>query len=835
MALIWLEHLGQDLRCALRQFRRSHGFTLVAVGSLACGIGANTAVFTAINALLLKSLPARDPQELIQPDSENREKVNTLRGFSYPGFQMLRKASGSVLSGIFAYTSADTSSSIYSALATSNVVYRGNAAVAKGMLASAEIYTVLGVTPYTGRLFVAHDDGIEGGSPVVVLSYSYWQGRFGGDRSIIGKTITVNQVPFTVIGVTPPEFRGVELGYAPDFTVPTSMAGALKLQSLSNRSAWWLSVLGRKKPGVSERQVQIILEPVFRAAVNDLMQATPAAMAREIERMVSGLVLKVRPADQGAFAGARQELRRSFAYLMAMVVLLLAIASVNIANLILARTATRQPEIRVRLSLGASRARVFRQLLTETLMLAIAGGIVALPLVWWGGPAVLAMFADESIAASLNLTPDWRIFAFTFAAAALCGVCLGLAPTLQIAKMPLHKAAREGRSNRIAGPNVLTAAQIALAFVLAMGAGLLVRSFQNIRQIDPGFRPDHVLVFTAIPSSAGYSGAREEAFYRDARERLERLPGVISASFAESAPGRSNIGTLVGIGGEPPPGRNEPISANIVGSHYFETAGIDLVLGRSFNAYDATGTRWVAIVNRTFARHYFGNENPLGRSFTLLGESKNRIEIVGVVKDVKEHGPLAAAPLMIYLPYRQNPGGEATFLVRTRRAPLSLLPAIRRVFKSIDPSVPLSGISTLNLQLADSVSREHVLAELSSIMGLLALALAGIGLYGVIAYSVRREIRAIGIRMALGAQPGTILWHVFRRVLLLVFTGLGTGLLCALGLSRYLKSVLYGLAPDDPVSIGFSATVLVIACLVAAYFPARSAMRVDPAIALREE
>jgi predicted permease len=834
-SLVWLEQVRQDLRYALRQFRRSPGFTLVVTLSLACGIGANTAIFTAIDALLLQSLPVRDAQDLVQLDSANQGNVNTLRGFSYPGFEILRKASTPVLSGVFAYTSADTSSSIYPALATSNVVYRGNAAIGKGMLGSAEMYTVLGVQPAIGRLFVAGDARTEGGSPVAVLGYSYWQTRFGGDRSIIGKTIVVNRVPLTVIGITPREFRGVELGYSPDFTVPVSMAAALKLESIENGSAWWLSVLGRKKPGVGNRRIEVTLQPAFRLAVNDLVQSTPATMTRDIQRMVSGLVLKVRPANQGAFAVTREDLRRSLSYLMAMFVLLLGIACVNIANLILARTASRQTEIRVRLSLGASSARVFRQLLTETLAIALIGGVLALPFAWYGGPALLSAFADESVAASLNLNPDWRVFMFTFSAAALCGICLGFVPVFQIAKARLRQAVNEGRMHRSKTPDALIVTQIALALLLAVGAGLLVRSFQNIRRIHPGFRPDSVLVFTVTHSSLGYSGSREQQFYHHATERLERLPGVLSVSFARSAPGSSDMGTFVRVSGKRPQLNGEPVSANIVGSKYFETVGIDLLLGRSFNIYDAPNAPSVVIVNEAFVHRYFGNGNPIGRTFTMLGNPKKPIEIVGVVGDVKEHGLLAAAPLMMYLPYRQSPGGDITFFLRTSGDPLRYIPAVHRVFKRLDPLVPLSGIGTLSLQLGGSVSRERVLAELSSITGLLALILASIGLYGVIAYSVSRETKSFGIRMALGAQAGAILLGVFRRVFLLVSSGVGIGLLCVFGLSRYLKSFLYGLTPNDPASIAFAGAILMIVSLAAAYFPARRAAHVDPAIALRDE
>ncbi len=834
-SVLLLEQLRQDVRYALRQFRRNPGFTFVVAFSLACGIGINAAVFTAINALLLKSLPVQKPQELVQLDSENRENINTLRGFSYPGFETLRKASDPVLSGMFAYTSADTSSSIYPALALSSVVYQGNVATAKGMLASAEIYTVLGVKPALGRLFIADDDRVEGGSPVIVLSYSYWQASFGGDPGIIGKTIIVNRVPLTVIGVTPSEFRGVELGYSPDFTVPVSMADALKLENMRNSSAWWLSVLGRKKPGISNRQVQAALQPAFRVAVADLLRSTPASMAQDIQKMVAGLIFKINLANQGALAATRDDLRRSLVYLMAMVALLLGIACTNIANLILARTTTRQSEIRVRLSVGASRARVFRQLLTETMMLTLCGGVLALPFAYWGGPTLLKAFADESIAASLNLTPDWRVLIFSFSAAVICGLCLAFVPALQIARIRLHNVVNEGRVNRSKLPDALMIAQIAMALVLTVGAGLLVRSFQNIRWISPGFRPNHVLVFALPQSTVGYSGDREQQFFNNLSEQLEQLPGVTSASFARSAPGSTYMATLIQTLGEEPQSQREPVSANIVDRRYFETVGIDMVMGRNFTIQDAAHAQAVAIVDQALVRRYFGRGSPLGKSFTIMGGDKGRIEIVGVVRDAREHGLLAAAPLMIYLPYQQWQGGDITFFVRTAAEPLKLVPAVRRILKQLDPFVPLSGITTLKLELENSVSREHVLAELSSLMGLLALALASIGLYGVLAYAVSRETKSIGIRMALGAETSTILWNVFRRVLLLLSGGIGIGLLCVFGVNRYLKSLLYGLSPNDPTSIGLSTSVLTIVALTAAYLPARKAARIDPATTLRNE
>jgi predicted permease len=819
------------LRYSLRQFRRNPGFATVVTLSLACGIGANTAIFSAINALLLKSLPVRDAQQLVQLDSVNRDHVNTLRGFSYPGFVILRKAGNPLLSGLFAYTSPDTSSSIYSSLAASNVIYQGNAALAKGMLASPAMYSVLGVEPAIGRLFVADDDRVEGGSPVVVLSYAYWQARLGGDRTRIGKSVIINQVPFTVIGVTPPGFGGVELGYVPDFTAPLSMANALNLQSMGDGSRWWLAILGRKKPGVSDREVETALQPAFHLTVADLIQSTPTTMAQDIQKMVSGLVLKVNPANQGASASARDELRRSFAYLMAVVVMLLGIACVNIANLILARTAARQTEICVRLSLGASRARIFRQFLTEIALLALMGGVLSLPVAWRGGPLLLTVFADQSISQSLNLNPDWRVFFFSLSAAVACTLFLSLVPIFQIAGTRLHNAAHTSRSSTSKVPDALMATQIALALLLAVGAGLLVRSFQNIRRINPGFRPDQVLVFNLTPSSAGYSNARVQQFYDDLVAQLERLPAVSSVSFARTAPGGTNIGTLVRVPGEQPRSQKQTLGVNFVASRYFQTVGIDLLLGRAFDVHDAA----VAIVNQTFVRQHFGNKNPLGRTFTILGEDKTPIQIVGVVRDVKEHGLLSETPPMAYLPYQHGSGGDMAFFVRTQVEPLSLIPAVRQELKRLDPLVPLSGVTTLNLQLDESVSRERLLAVLSSIMGVLALTLASVGLYGVISYSVSRETKSIGIRMALGAKAGTILWNVFRRVLLLLSSGIGIGLLCVFGLSRYLKSLLYGLSPNDPANIVVSAAILIVISLLAAYFPAREAARVDPMIALREE
>ena len=820
--------MWQDVRYALRQFHRNPGFAFVVAFSLACGIGANTAIFSALNALLLKPLPVPDAQQLVQLDSINRDNVNTLHGFSYPGFETLRKASSSVFSGIFAYTSPDTSSSIYSALAASNVIYQGNAALAKGMLASAAMYQVLGVRPAIGRLLTASDDRIEGGSPVVVLSYGYWQSRFGSDPGVIGKSVIINRVPFTVIGVTEPDFHGVELGYAPDFTAPISMAAALQLQSLENGAEWWLAILGRKRPGVPDRQVETTLQPAFHLTVRDLVQSTPGAMAADIQKMVARLVLKVGSASLGASVSTRDVLRRSLAYLMAVVLMLLGIACVNIANLLLARTATRQAEIRVRMSLGASRALIFRQLLTEVALLTFSGAALAFPLALWGGPFLLTAFADASISESLNLNPDWRVLFFSLFAAAVCSLFLGVVPVFQIANTRLGRKLSKA-------PNAFMVSQIALALVMAVGAGLLVHSFQKIRRIDAGFRPKQVLVFHVMPSAAGYSAAREQQLYNDLSERIARWPGVDAVSFARTAPGGTNKGTIVRIPGEPPHSQEQPVSANIVAPGYFATVGIDLLLGRGFNLRDASNSQATAVVNQAFVRRYFSDRNPVGRKFTLLGDDKTPIEIVGVVREVKEHGLLEHAPVMAYLPYRPGSGGDMAFLVRTRNEPLSLTPLVRRELKHLDPNVPLSGVSTLEIQLDESISREHVLATLSSIMALLALMLAGIGLYGVIAYSVSCETKSIGIRMALGAAAGAILWNVLRRVLLVVASGIGLGLICVLGFSRYLRSLLYELSPDDPASIGVSAALLILVSLLAAYFPARRAARVDPLIALRED
>lgn len=830
-SFLWLEQLRQDLRHALRQFRVQSAFTVVTILSLAFGIGANTGMFSVMNVLLMKSLPVPKADQLVQLDSVNRKNEQTLRGFSYPGFRIMKAASGRVLSGVFAYSSTDTSSSIYSSLAKSNVIYKGNAEIAKGMLASGEMYSVLGVQPFLGRLFVAGDDRVKAGSPVVVLAYGYWRARFGGDRGVIGKTLVVNRVPLTVIGVTPKQFRGVELDYSPDFTVPVSMADALKLESLDNRNAWWLSVLGRKKPDLTNGQVEAALQPAFRESVEDLIEATPADLTREIRGLTDGLVFKISPASQGAVSAVRDELGRSFALLMTTVALLLGIACVNVANLLLARTAAREREIRLRMSVGASRFRVSRQLMTEMLALAFTGGLLALPCAWFGAPLLLRMFAADSTIASLDAGPDWRVFLFAFAIALMCGICLGLVPLIQI---------REKRSSRskIGGiPDGLMVAQIALALMLAAGAGLLVRSFQKIRHVDPGFRPDGVLAFGVTRSSLGYTGQRERGFYTQMKDELASLPGVISVSFARSEPGSSDLGTFVRIAGEPPSRQNEPISANVVDAGYFRTVGIDLLAGRDFDAHDVTGAQRVVIVNESFARRYFGHRFPLGLAFNIMGD-ENAMHIVGVVKDAKEHGLLQPAPMMIYLPYQQGPGAygdQLTFFIRSAGDPLATLPAVRATLRRLNPLLPLSDVRTLRLALQSSVRREQVLAQISTLMGLTALALASLGVYGVIAYRVSCETKAVGIRMALGAKRSSILWLVMHRVMVLLTVGVGLGLIAVFSCAHLVSGILFGVSPNDPVSMLTASAALIFVALASAYFPARRAAGVDPAITLRHE
>lgn len=826
----WLGELRQDLRYAARVLGKSPGFTAVAVLTLALGIGADTAIFSVAHAVLLQTLPARDAQELVQLSSSTK-RYGERDVFTHPIFEMLRDGSVDLFDGIFAFKE----------IGPLNAVYRGNGEIAFGMVASGSMYTVLGVRPALGRLLNPEDGRKEGCCPVAVLSYGYFERRFARDALIIGQVITLNGNPYTIVGVTPRDFRGLRVGWTPDITVPITMIDAVwgSRQMLQNRGNTWVCAIARKKPNVTNEQVRAALEPTYLAASEDAFASQPSRYFAAAKKDFADLRFEVRPAARGGLSLVRDKLADPLLLLAGAAGVLLLIACTNIATLLLARADGRRREIGVRLALGAGRGRLVRQLLTESLVLSALGGAAGLALAAWAGPALAVWLSDPAGFERVELWPDWRMLAFAASGSLLTGALFGLAPAWRASRQDLTlamraSAAADGRQLRrwAAGP-VLVAGQLALALPLLAAAALFVRSLENLQHVDPGHVVRGGLLFSVDPSLAGYRGPRLQSFYRDLLSRIEATPGVVSATFSQAAMGRLQNRYAVEV-----PGREAPsaVGRNIVGPGFAATMGMTIVQGRDFGSQDSETSPPVAVVNESFTRHYFGAENPIGRKISILLAQREDIrEIVGVVKDARDRGVREPPGEVVYVPYSQVTAGQMTFAVRTAVAPASLIGQMRQQARELDPTVPVTGVKTMQAQMEESLGRERLVASLSSGFGGLAVLLACVGLYGVLSYTMAQKTKEIGVRMALGARPGDIVRLVLRQLMTVLGVGLPAGLAAALATGRFVSPMLYGLKPADPATLAAVVVVLSLIAVVAGYLPARRATRVDLMEALRHE
>jgi predicted permease len=872
----WLDDLFQDLRFSARLLAKTPGFTLVVVLSLALGIGANTAIFTLIDAVLLKMLPIRNPEQLRQvlwagPHDPLELHLRTgystgfcpeiagvSRGcsFSYPTFEQVRKQT-QVFSHVFTFTWADDL----------NVIVKGQAALAQGELVSGGYFAGLGVKPLLGRIIAPTDDH-PGAPPVAVISYGYWERRFGSDPTIVGKSVPMNGIPFTIIGVAPSEFFGLQPGNSPEIWVPlrekTEFDQARERRSVpkprgqglevlkqaqaqsdfENRQTWWLRIMGRLKPGVNDAQARAELETIFRQSV--LVGLTPVPKPQDLPR------IELEPAKRG-IESLRRQFSKPLIVLMVVVGLVLLIACANVANLLLARGSARQRELAVRLALGAARRRLVRQLLTESLLLSLIGGAVGLFLAYWGSHLLVTFMSGGWQQVNVDVNPDARILGFTLGVALVTGVLFGLVPALRGTRVDLTPALKAAGATRRVAPTTilgrtslglgkfLVVAQVAISLLLVVGASLFVRTLVNLETLDVGFNRKNLLLFSIDPGTSGYSGQRLAAFYRDVLERVAALPGVRSTSFSQLAliSDSYSAGDVVVEGYKPKPQEDMNVGTLGVGPGFFETMGIPIVLGRSIGARDSETSPKVAVVSEAFARHYFPGQNPVGRRFGFSDKNPSEIEIVGVARNAKyfslnsdnDTGTTA------YMASLQKPEylGQMNFEVRTAGNPMNWAPAIRQVVQGLDKNVPLSQIKTQTEQIDETILNERLFAKLTSFFGLLALGLACVGLYGTMSYTVVRRTNEIGIRMALGAQKRRVLGMVLKESLLLVAVGIALGLPLAFATTRLVKSFLFGLTPTDPLALLGSTLVLAAVAALAGYLPARRATRVDPLIALRYE
>lgn len=848
----WFENRGAEVRYAVRMIRKTPGTTAIAVMSLALGIGANTAIFSLVDAMLLKLLPVKSPQELFLV-AANPARPNT--SWNYPDYSAFRDNNTS-FTGLAAYSGGQPM----------GIQVEGGDAGSSTELAyaatvSGNYFEVLGVGPAIGRVLDSEDDRASGASPCVVLNYDYWYSRFGGDANVIGRTIRVNGYPFTIVGVSRRGFSGVNPTNSPDMFLPIMMhtqVTGVPFAMWNTRHYWWMQSVGRLKPGATVTQAETELFAVYQNQEEGERQS--AQNERFVNRAQPIVLI---PAARG-YSSVRNQLQRPLIILMIVVSLVLLIACANVANLMLARGAARQREIAIRLAVGASRSQLTAQLLIESIVIAFIGGIAGLGFAFLGVKVLLQYLPQSGWGqATLNVTPDPRLLGFTFAVSLITGVLYGIAPAVKSTKPDLIKTLKED-SPGAAGPsrltlsNALVVTQVALSLVLLIGTGLFVRSLGQLHNIDSGFRADNTLVVTIDPSRNGYKGQRLRDFYERLRPNVENLPGVQSVSLADITPlGGSRWNGDVSVEGYEWKGDEKKyVDMNAVGPRYFETVGIPLLQGREFRDEDnpvysldppenftppverpePPGPR-VAIVNEGFAKHFFEGRNAIGGHLVTDEKYKaeKAYEIVGVVKDAHYFGLREALEPMIYFPVWRHEAGSRSICIRTNRDSAQLASALGREVTAIDPGIPVLSVRSMNQEIDNDILVDRLIATLSSFFGVVALLLAGVGLYGVISYGVTRRTREIGIRMALGAQRGSVLWLVMRRAAAFMLIGAVIGVPAALFATRLVKSLLYGISAQDPITIAIATIVLGAVAALASFVPARRATKVDPMVALRHE
>ena len=820
----------KDLRYGVRLLFKSPGVTLVAIFSLALGIGANTAIFSLVDKTLLRALPVEEPERLVTLARYFKQNDAFDSYFSYPAFAEYRERNR-VFEELACYSHMPLS------LSDGNESQR-----IEGMIVSGNYFKALRVSPAPGRGFLPEEDQTPGAHPVAVLSHGLWQRRFGADPKVVGRTINLNGHAFTVVGVAPPEFTGTRRGFEPDIYVPMMMLAEMipsQGRGLADSDTKWLLVFGRLNHGVTGEQAETEIDML---GVNREKSENEAlARAQNITPNTNSVWPRyvLEDGSQG-HTSLVTDLRFPLKMLMAIVALVLLIACANVANLLLARAGARQKEIAIRLALGSGRGRLIRQLLTESALLSVCGGAVGLML----AEAINQMLVfftppNNNVSLSLDGNLDARVLAFTLILSVLTGLVSGLAPALGASRPNLITAMKDetlavGNIRRLSLRNLLVVAQVALSFVVLVGAGLCIRSLQKQQAIDAGFESSRVLLMSLDVSLNGYDEARGQQFYRQLMERVKSLPGVESASLALVVMLSDNkFNWTARIDGyEPQPGENMTFRYNIIGPEYFQTMGIPLSRGRDFNDQDTAAGQGVVIINEALANRYWPDQDPIGKRLGLGG--KGRV-IVGVVKDSKYASLTEETKRSMYLPVAQNYRPGLTLHLRSDADPRSMIAAVRHETQAIDSALPVFNIKTLEEQKSRSLYTARMAVWLLSIFGLLALLLAGIGLYGVMAYAVNRRTREIGIRMALGASSRDVLRLVIGEGALLIVAGLVIGLGGAMAATRLVSSFLYGVSATDPVTFVVIAMLLMAVALAANYLPARRATRVDPMVALRYE
>jgi macrolide transport system ATP-binding/permease protein len=842
----WSE-LVQDVRYGFRTMGANKAFSALAVLSLALGIGANTAVYSLMESILLRSLPVANPESLVvlnwrsrPPQNANKEWVHVMhgvQGLAWPGDK------GVMVSGMFPYPAFETLREENPVLSTlfgyfnglhHNLAIRGQAMNASTEYVTGEYFRVLGVLPAAGRL-IDSDDDRPGAAPVAVISFATSQNRFGGRSNAIGQSILVDNVPLTVIGVAPPEFFGVDPEVVPDVYLPLHtnvlVDGAEAARMYGNGNFYWIEMMGRLRPGVSLAKAQAALAPRFHQWV------TTTATTKGERANLPALILNPGAAGLGSL---RRKYSKPLYVLLTMVGLILAITCANMTNLLLARAAARRREMAVRLSLGAGRFRVVRQLLTESVMLASLGGAFGVLFATWGVRSLTFLLSKGQENFTLHAELNWNVLGVTAALSVVCGLLFGLAPAIQSTRPDVVPALKDGPGGggpRRRAQNVLVVAQIALSFLILVAAGLFVRTLDKLHSVQLGYSRENILLFSLNARQAGHRDPEIVTFYTDLRKRFEAIPGVSSATLSQSSiisaghagktyRGTMKIGTVTVRGA----------GVLVAGPRFLTTMQIPLLAGREIDERDQPGSTPVAVISERLARTYFRNENPVGQRITFVDEKRD-LEIVGVSANLRYGGLKNEEKnaMIVFVALSQTSPEGMTYALRTAGDPLRYVKSVQEIVREADSRIPITNVVTQAAEIDRTISQEITFAKLCTGFAVLALLIACVGLYGTVSYNVARQVGEIGIRMALGAPRSTVVWMVLRRVLLLVAAGLAISMPAALSAFHLVKSFLFETQPNDPGTLALAGAILLSAAILAGYAPARRASRIDPLAALRHE